>query len=577
MTPPPSQTAARLPAPVLWALVGAGWMFYWSRFGLGMTADTMDYLGIGRPVFALPPDVFQWPPAFWFGLQATRAVGLDTWPAAAVVLCGARGLLTAGAYRLGRRLVAPWVGHAFALFTLVWIPLTYAGLYALSETLFLAALLWWLEAAHRVRADAPDVRRRVWHVTAWASLMVSTRFLGAPLVGVEWAFGAWALYAAGTPRWWRTALLTGVCIVGPALLWGVLGEQLGGGAVGMRLPSRNTLVVHISLVGTGWWDPITQGRYGEVFWGDQAGYLPTPGWAQAALYGSVMVLGWLALQPRTGGAPWWRARLGLAAAAFVFVLVAASARIWLDPIGPRFLLPAVFVVLAAACHPLAHTVRTRWVTVGLVLLVGAWLGDRALAGVLGARYASPQLATIGMGGAAFCALCAWLDPRPAAGTLRYARTPVLLLLLCQFAVQGGWSLLLLERVAAGRLPSVQHPGWRNEPGVVSLRARVAAGDTIYTHTDEAVRAVLDDRRDVRIEPFCFRRLSYDCEATLPEYLDALDGRARPEGAEWIVICERVLLPYVFLDELSALALVRPHVDTIRAGSISAYRWPPSEE
>ncbi len=556
-----------------WGVAGAVWVVWWGRFGLGMTADTMDYLGIGRRVFQLPPDVFQWPPAFWLSLQAARATGLAAWPAALTVLLLSRALLAAGAYRLGCRLAGRVAGHGLAAFTFVWVPLTYAGLYCLSETLFLAALVWWLGSAHGVRPGAPDLPQRVWQTTAWATLLVSTRFIGLPLVAVEWAFGTLVLRRAGVRGWRRTAAGTAACIVGPALLWAGLGQVLAGGAVGQRYPSRNPLGVHVSLLGTGWWDPILRGRYGDVFWGDQGGFSAPPQWTQAIFFLAVVALGWIAVQRRTGGAPQWRLRLGCGVAAYVVALVAVSTRVWLDPIGPRFMLPVVFLALAAACHPLRHLLRGAYLTQGLLLLIGAWVVDCLLAGSVSPRFGAPVLAVLGGGGAGLCLLAAYLDPRPPR-TLRNVRPPLAVLLVCLLGTQGLWSRQLLGRVAAGRLPSIQHPGWRNEPGVRDALAAIAPGDTVYTHTGEAVRAVLDDRRDITIEPFCFRRLDPNCDVSLAEYVAALDGRART-ATEWIVLCDRVSLPYLFADELHALALKRPHVEIRKAGSVSAYGWPPA--
>lgn len=570
--PPPHRDVAGL----AWALAGAAWAAWWGRLGPGMTADTMDYLGIGRAVFALPPDVFQWPPAFWFLLQCARAVGFPAWGAAMLVLCAARALLASGAFRLGRALAGPVGGHSLAAVTFVWVPLTYAGLYCLSETLFLGAMLWWLASAVGVRATAPALHRRVWHTTLWATLMVSTRFLGAPLAAVEWVVATLALRAGRHRHWLRTAALTGVCIVGPALGWAALGRARSGDPFGERHPTLDSLPVHFQRVGMGWWDPIVRGRYADVFWGDQGGMTAPPMPLQAGLYACALVLTFLVLQPRTGGPPYWRVRVFAASMLGLAMLVWVSARVWIDPIGPRFLLPVVVLALAALWHEPRHTRLSTWAVAAVAWCLGLWCVDGWLAGGLSPRFGTGVLAGLGLGGAGVCLAAAWLDPRPGLPSRLTAAVVVTtggVLLLAQ----AHWSAAVLDRVRTGSLPSVQHPGWRNAPGVADLRAHIRSGDTVYSHTGEAVRALLDNRDDVHIEPFCFQLLNPECPETLAEYLRALDARARPGGAEWIVLLDRVALPYLFQGELSAGAAARPRVAALEQGTVSAYRWPPDGE
>lgn len=554
-----------------WALAGAAWAAWWARLGPGMTADTIDYLGIGRAPFALVPDVFQWPPAFWFLLQCARAVGLPAWGAAALVMAGARALLAAGAYRLGAVRAGPWGGHLFALATFLWVPLTYASLYCLSETLFLGALVWWLAAAHAQRTDA-DAAHAFRRTTAWAMLMVSTRFLGAPLAFVEWGVGAVALRRTGVRRWWVSVLLAGACIVGPAVLWAGLGRVVSGQAFGRREPTLNPLPVHLQRVGTAWWDPLTRGRYGDVFWGDQAGLDAPPLAGQALLYACAAIVIVWSLLPRRGATPWWRTRLAGGAILYLATLVAVSARVWIDPIGPRFLLPVMLLAFAGAWHRPSRVRLSGAAYVGVAVWLGLWLADGLLVGRL-----TPRLGTV-FGAFAFIGTAAslgaaWLDPNPSR-----ARAPFLAIgVACALVLAGAqarWSAAVLARTARAAMPSVQHPGWRLQPGVRALRDAVRPGDTIVTHTPDTVRALLGDRRDVTVEPWCFVLLNRDCARTLEQYLADLDAGARAHQ-EWIVLLDRVALPYLFLDDLRAAVRTRPHVRIIERGTVYAYAWPPT--
>lgn len=527
-------------APLSWAAVASAFAWWGVRYGPAFGPDSVSYAGVGHAPFALFPDLFNWPPGFWALIQVFRLGPWGLWTAVGAALISSRALLAAGAFHLGCKLGGRAGGHGLAAFTFLWCPLVTHGLACLSETLFLGLMLYWYAAVVGTGEPGSAGVRAHWRATMWAAAMVTTRFLGLPLAGVGWLIGVGMLRRGRAPRPLRTGLLSGVAIIAPVVAWGLLGRLLFDAGVGVRNPAPDSLAVHLQRLGYAWWEPFYTGRATSSLWGlGQILVLPRP--VQNVLFVSGLVLFWTAVQPPArGGRPW---RLGLVAAGGVYVttLVAVNTVVWLEPIGTRFLLPAVLAVAANVVSVLRDARWNGWFIVGAGVPVAIWIIEGSLAHQLEPRFSTTLGAGMAIASAAAAWVGVWRTPTSARRSVRRMATGLVwAAVACVCCAHAAWTVQALARVRRGDNPTVLHAGWRGRHTVRTLVSALAPGDSVFAHPAGLVGMLLADEPGVRVEPLLVSEVQRAEAPPLDAVLTRLDADPSA-GTTWIVVCPRLLL------------------------------------
>jgi hypothetical protein len=326
---------------------------------------TQSALGMNQPHFdvddPIPTPLTHQPPLYPLVVAAVSQTGLSTTDSALLISVVSYAFALVAGYRA----VLLLFGATEALGALVLLAL-YAPLRNFSDSAFsdppgIAILLsaFWVLGRY---AREPDKRVRLAFLAGWiAAIGVATRYALAPLVAIGALF---VFFRAANRIRDSIAFLVGPGIIGILLIWRNL-TILNGSVMPHYLHSRTAYLANF-------WDAL------RTLTGDYANWVSQP--VRIALLAVVVLIGLFLAQRRgqlaaTLHCVGWKGAGSVLLLAFGTVysafLIVQRARSYIDPIGPRYMLPGTitFLLLFAV-----FLVRATGVGLARVAIAGSVLG-----------------------------------------------------------------------------------------------------------------------------------------------------------------------------------------------------------
>lgn len=359
-------------------VAGTVLLLWISRFGLGVSPDSVDYVSAARGLLAGHGFVNQWygvyrhwPPLFPMVLAVLRLLGESfLGPARYFQALGYGAMAAMVVGILWQDLRRRWIAVAGGLLVLVSLPLLGASSKLISEPLFFVLIVAVVYLYPRARAR--DRFRDLLWIAVPAGLAAIQRYAG---VGLLAAVCLYLLLEAGAGtfrRRFQRAVFFGATASAPLALWLARNLVATGSLSGRRPVSHYTLGATVvrALKETGsWWVPRALG--------------PVAGPALICILLAVLAASLVPGTPRTRPLPRLAPRIRFGAwIAFIHIafMVGAMMHTGLSPLGRRYLAPAapgLVLLFAGAADELASRFRRRGAVIAAtatsVIVVGLGL------------------------------------------------------------------------------------------------------------------------------------------------------------------------------------------------------------